>query len=76
MALLLKSVSIPKIQPSSKEVTKINEIAFKKSTKCSRKVRFDLIPEKTLPFAENFKEFEEEIHHGADQDVDSDEEDV
>jgi len=41
-------------------------IALEKSTKCSRKVQFDLIPEKKLTFAEKFKEFEEEIHHGAD----------
>ena len=29
-----------------------------------------------MPFAKKFKEFEEENHHGADQDVDTDEENV
>ena len=53
-----------------------NTITFEKNTKCSRNVHFHLIPEETLPFAEKFKEFEEEIHHGADQDVDTDEENV
>ena len=51
-------------------------IAFEKNTTCSRKVHFNLLPEETLPFAEKFKEFEEEIHQGADQDVDTDEENV
>ena len=51
-------------------------IAFEKSTKSSQKVHFHLIPEETLPFAKKFKEFEEDNHHGADQDVDTDEENV
>ena len=51
-------------------------IAFEKNTRCSRKVHFHLLSEETLPFAEKFKEFEEEIHQGADQDVDTDDENV
>lgn len=54
----------------------MDTIAFEKNTKCSRKVHFRLLPEETLPFARKFKEFEEEIHHGADQDVDTDDENV
>ena len=54
----------------------MDTIAFEKNTKCSRKVHFNLLLEETFPFAEKFKEFEEEIHQGADQDVDTDEENV
>lgn len=53
-----------------------NTIAFEKNTKCSQKVHFHLISEETLPFAKKFKEFEDDSHHGADQDVDTDEENV
>lgn len=37
---------------------------------------FHLVSEDNLSFADKFKEFEEGIHHGDDQDVDTDEENV
>lgn len=68
----------PRAKKTSNDIKKLEKdtIAFEKNTRCSRKVHFNLFSEETLPFAEKFKEFEEEIHQGADQDVDTDDENV
>lgn len=73
--IIIQTPRAPKIDHGLVRIVK-RTIALEKSTKCSRKVHFDLIPEDKLAFADKFKEFEEEIHHGADQDVDTDEENV